>query len=324
MMLRPILPLLVLAGFALVLLVAGLVHGWRSKGRPARIAGWLRVILAVLAIGIALRPVQGHFEPRPAEPRTDLLIMIDRTTSMGATDHAGGSPRMAGVAADVAELAQQVAGARVGVIVIDDEAQLAVPFTTDAAAVTGFATSVGWRNATTAAGSDISVGVELARETLERAATERPDHQRYFLYCGDGEQTVDTPPRSFAELADLLAGSLVLGYGTTTGATMLLSPDPDELVAINGVPQVSMLDEPNLTAIAGQLGGQYLHRTAPSGLPQLVPPDAHATDEFVTTIEYYWMLALAGVPLLLVLLGRAVFGVRTARAELTTRKGAPT
>ena len=36
------------------------------------------------------------------------------------------------------------------------------------------------------------------------------------------------------------------------------------------------------------------------------------------------MLALAGVPLLLVLLGRAVFGVRTARAELTTRKGAPT
>ncbi|MCW5953997.1 MAG: VWA domain-containing protein, partial [Propionibacteriaceae bacterium] len=165
MMLRPILPLVVLAGFAFALLVAGLVHGWRAKGRSARIAGWLRVVLALLAIGIALRPVQGHFEPRPAESRSDVLLMIDRTTSMGATDYAGGASRMAGVAADVAELMQQVAGARVAVIVIDDEAQLAVPFTTDAAAVTGFVGSVGWRNAKTAAGSDISVGVDLARET---------------------------------------------------------------------------------------------------------------------------------------------------------------
>lgn len=320
MMLRPILPLMVLAGLALIALAAALVHRWRVKGRPARIAGWLRVILAILALGIALRPVQGHFEPRPAEPHVDVLLMIDRTTSMGATDYGAGAPRMSGVAADVAELMGQAAGARVAVIVIDDEAQLAVPFTTDAAAVTGFVGSVGWRNAKTAAGSDISVGVDLARQTLERAALERPDHQRYFVYYGDGEQTVDTPPRSFGELVDLLAGSLVLGYGTSAGATMPLHPDTDELVTIDGVPQVSHLDEPNLTAIAGQLGGQYLHRTGAAGLPKLVPPENRTSDEFVTTVEYYWMLALAGVPLLLVLLGRAVVGVRTARSELTVER----
>lgn len=318
MMLRPALPLVVLAGFVLVLLVAGLVHGWRAKGRPARIAGWLRVLLALLVLGIALRPVQGHLEPRPAEPRVDVLIMIDRTTSMGATDYAAGAPRMSGVAADVAELMHQIAGARVGVIVIDDEARLAVPFTTDAQAVSGFVATAGWRNARTAAGSDISVGVELAQQTLERAAAERPEHQRYFFYFGDGEQTVDIPPRSFAELAGLLAGSLVLGYGTAAGAAMLLGPDTDELVSIDGVPQLSHLGEPNLTAIAGQLGGRYLHRAGPGGLPEVVPPEARTADEFVTTVEYYWMLALAGVPLLLVLLGRAVVGVRTARAELTT------
>lgn len=316
MTLRPILPLVVLAAAVLVLLLVWWLRGWRSASGLARVSGGLRVVLALLVLGIALRPIQGHDEPRPVESRSDVLIMIDRTTSMGATDYAGGEPRMDGVAADVAALVQHVAGARVGVIVIDNEAQLAVPFTTDGQAVTGFVRTLGWRPARTAAGSDISVGVDLARQTLERAAAERPDHQRYFVYCGDGEQTVDAVPGSFAELADLLSGSLVLGYGTATGSTMLVSPESDEQVRVDGIAQLSRLDEPNLLTIAAQAGGQYLRRSAPGGLPELVGAQVLTEAEFVTTAEFYWMLALAGVPLLVTLLARAVLGVKTARSEL--------
>jgi Ca-activated chloride channel family protein len=316
MSVQPVVPLLVAAGVAVVLMLVLWIRGWRSKRLAAHVDGALRLLLAVLAVGVALRPVQGHFEPQPLESRSDVLIMIDRTTSMGATDYAGGQHRMDGVAADLVELLQHAAGAQVSVIVIDDEAQVAVPFTTDDAAVASYVRTVGWRSAKTASGSDISVGAELARRSLEQAAAARPDHLRYFVYAGDGEQTVGTPPKSFAGLAELLAGSLVLGYGSASGTTMPVSPGSRELVKIDGVPQKSVVDEQNLKAIADQVGGQYLHRDGGGSLPELVPNEVRSETEFVTTAEYYWIIALAGAPIILILLGRSIHHARTARAEL--------
>lgn len=326
MTLRPILPLVIAAAVVAALMVVWWLHGWRAKGRTSRFAGGVRVVLALLAVGIALRPIQGQFEPRPLESNSDVLIMIDRTTSMGATDHAAGQHRMDGVAADLSELVQQIGGAQVSIILIDDEAQLAVPFTTDSAAVISFGRTIGWRNSKKAAGSDISVGVDLARQALERAAMDRPDHMRYFVYFGDGEQTVEGAPRSFAELREWLSGALVLGYGTSTGATMPVSPETDELVTVEGVAQKSVLDEKNLKNIAVQLGGEYLHRVAPGGLPELVPSEVRTEEEFVTVTEYYWILALLSVPPMLLLLVQSILGIRTARAELNpdqraTRRG---
>ena len=41
-----------------------------------------------------------------------------------------------------------------------------------------------------------------------------------MFYLGDGEQTTDLPPQSFAALAAYLDGGAVLGYGTSEGGPM--------------------------------------------------------------------------------------------------------
>lgn len=97
---------------------------------------------------------------------------------------------------------------------------------------------------------------------------------------------------------------------------MTTSPDSDELVMVDGVVQKSVIDEANLKAVAEQLGGQYLHRDGTGTVPELVPGGLESQVEFVTTTEYYWLIALAGVPVVVYLLGQSIFRIRAARAEL--------
>lgn len=318
MMVQPIWP--VLAGALLLLGVTALWtwRRWPGQSRPARIAAGVRLLLTAAAVVIGLHPVGTVRVSVPRETTTDVVIVVDRTTSMGARDYADGRPRMTGAAADLPRLVEQVAGARVAVIVFDDDARLAVPFTTDATTLAGFWQTVGWRPSAKASGSDVAVAADLAEQLLRRAAEERPGHDRYLVYVGDGEQTAATPPTSFAPLRGLLAGALVLGYGTEAGGPMATSDDSDELIRVDGQVQLSRIDEPTLAALAEQTGGAYQHRTAPSDLPELVPSGSSATATAqVPGDEYYWIVAIAASGGLLYLLAASVAGMRAAREELS-------
>ncbi|WP_235736271.1 VWA domain-containing protein [Nocardioides alcanivorans] len=217
---------------------------------------------------------------------------------------------------------QQLAGSRVAVIVFDDDARLAVPFTTDVTTLAAFWETVGWRPSAKASGSDVSVAAELAEHVLRRAAEERPDHERYVVYVGDGEQTAEAAPASFAPVQELVSGALVLGYGTPSGGRMTVSDDSDEPIRIDGKVQLSKIDESALKAIAEQVGGEYAHRAAAGDLPELVAsgPTETAT-ETVPGDEYYWIVAVVAVGGLLWLLWVSVAGLRSAREELADGHG---
>lgn len=237
---------------------------------------WLRLSAALLLLGAAAGPWVDS-APTPAPAGADVVILVDRTTSMAAQDYNGNQPRMDGVANDLEQLAAAFTQARITVVTADNEARIAAPWTTDASAIVTLGRTMGWREEGFGTGSDISVGVPLAEQLLRASATGRPDVPRYFFYLGDGEQTSAESPASFAGLADVVDGAWVLGYGTSTGGVMARRPDTTELVTHDGVAQRSHIDETALRVIAAQAEGTYLHRSSPSDLAlpiQPVPPTA--------------------------------------------------
>lgn len=314
---QPVWVVLVVAVAALLVVGWSALREWRPSSRGQRGALLARVVIALLAVGIGLRPTAMHEVEVPVPSTTDLVLLVDRTASMGALDGAAGRARIEAAGEDLAELVRRTAGANTSVIVFDDAARVAVPFTTDATSVATFLRTVGWRPSAKATGSDISVAVELAESVLSTAREEHPEHRRFLVYAGDGEQTQDRAPGSFAGLAEGLSGSLVLGYGTRGGGPIPVAPGEQETVTIAGEEQVSRIDEAALARIAEEIGGDYVHRTGPAGLPTLAEPGATGSRiEVQPGAEYYWVLALAAVPFLLVLLAVAVRGSRVAREEL--------
>ena len=87
---------------AVVLALA--LHVWASRDSLRAGSTWRRLGVLLLLGAVALQPaIAGSNEP-PAPTATDVLIVLDRTTSMGAQDWDGQRPRMDGVAADVTAL----------------------------------------------------------------------------------------------------------------------------------------------------------------------------------------------------------------------------
>ncbi len=304
-----------LAGVVLVLAL----HVWASRRALRTAAVWLRAGALLLLAAVALQPaVAGNDDP-PTPTATDVVLVIDRTTSMGAQDWDGQSPRMDGVAADITALVSAMPSARYSVVVMDNDARVSVPWTTDTTAVVTFAETMGWREESYGIGSDISVGKPVAEHLLEDSAQSRPQARRFVLYLGDGEQTMEAIPASFDTLAPLLTDAKVLGYGTEQGGQMTLRPDTEELVERDGVPQLSYIDETTLQTIAEELGGSYSHRTSPGGL-EFWPDGAGAATGDTGTPDYSlaWVLAVAAAAALAVDGWFTLRQAREARREVRT------
>ncbi|MBC9734020.1 vWA domain-containing protein [Nocardioides marmotae] len=287
----------------------------RGSPRGTRARDLVQVVVALGLVLVALRPSGQHEREVPAENAVDLVVMLDRTASMGAMDHAGGRSRMEGAAEDLVQLVAGAAGAHVSVIVFDDTARLLVPATTDVRSVVTTLGTVGWRPSAKAMGSDVSVGVELAHETLTKLAAQRPGNDRALVYAGDGEQTQSTARGSLAALAELVDEAWVLGYGTSAGGVMPVAPGASELVSRDGVEQRSVLDEETLQEMAEELDGSYVHRTGGGTLPDVARPAGSAARELVPGADYYWVVALVLVPPLLVCLAVAVRRWRAVKEE---------
>ncbi|RMB58336.1 vWA domain-containing protein [Tessaracoccus antarcticus] len=305
MILTPLWPLLA----AVVVVLA--LHLWASRGSLRSGSAWRRLCILLLLGAVALQPaIAGSDEP-PAPTATDVVIVLDRTTSMGAQDWDGQRPRMDGVAADVSALVAAMPSARYSVVVMDNDARISVPWTTDTTALVTFAETVGWREESFGIGSDISVGKPVAEQLLEDSSRSRPQARRFLVYLGDGEQTMEAVPASFDTLAPLLTGAMVLGYGTQQGGVMALRPDTDELVERDGVAQLSHINETTLQRIADELGGTYYHRTTPGGL-QFWADGAGAASGETGTPDYSlaWLLAIGAAALLSV---DGWFTIRQAR-----------
>lgn len=256
---------------------------WTRPAGPVRGPTVRHLAMVAVAVVLVLRPG----ETSAAERRTQLLdvdvvFAVDVTTSMAAEDYDGDEPRFRGVRADVDDLLDEAHGARFSLVTFGADAIVELPFTTDATAVSTVVDTLRAEPYLVAAGSQIERPVELLESVLESAEDADPDRARVLVLLTDGEEVGESGGSglgSYGDLADLVDTAVVLGYGTEDGGRMRegradAEREGDYVRDSRGDIAISRIDEANLSDIADDLGGEYLHRTRPGGLSGLIDPGA--------------------------------------------------
>ncbi len=287
MTLHPLAPWWLLVVLLLPLLALTL---WQARLARQLGAGspwpWLRraAIVLVLAV-IGVGPATTRVDLESAEAGVDVFFVVDQTGSMAAEDYDGTNPRLDGVRHDVISITDDIPGARFSVIGFDSQASRQLPLTTDTRAIDSWAQTVHQEVTAYSLGSLTDRPLDELDAALRGAQERRPNSVRIVYFLSDGEQTTTGTPESYAELAPLIDGGAVLGYGTAAGGRMRDYPQhnaekPDYIqIRTDGawVDAVSHLDEESLRVLAGQLGVPYVHRAAPT-------PTDDLTDGIDTTL----------------------------------------
>ena len=201
----------------------------------------------------------------------DVLVVVDRTRSMAALDHAGDEPRIIGAQRDLTDLAAALPGARFALMTFGGDATLELPFTSDSSTFTTAVETLRLEGPFDGTGSRVDRPLAAMQSVLQRADEQHPDRRRIVVFVSDGENTDDGEQQSYADLEDLVDGGIVLGYGTEEGARMPAAEDLSDAEGYvydqsTGEDAISRIDEDNLETIADQLGIGYQHRTAVGGM----------------------------------------------------------
>ncbi|MFP7832954.1 vWA domain-containing protein [Marisediminicola sp. LYQ134] len=313
MTIDPLVPLGVLLVVSLALLVLagrGLLTATR---RSVRVSWWARIGMILLLAVIALRPaIPGTTSAPAASGGLEVYFVVDTTSSMAAEDlgvDIDGRPatRLDLVKSDIDDITTALAGAQFAIVTSDSTALQRVPLTSDVSAVRS-ATSVLTQEITYySSGSSISEPVQTVVELLADATEEQPERDRVLFYFGDGEQTVDREPESFAPVQPFISGGGVLAYGSEDGGRMRVfdgySADDDESAPdyivdpTTGADAVSRVDTATLETIASDLGVSLTRRDVESSATSVVEgidvSDLNVSPGAVTAPrEFYWILAV--------------------------------
>jgi hypothetical protein len=257
---------------AIAVVASGLVGLFIWGGWRGRRVVWIRRGSMVLLLGLMLwNPNLGVEKVTQQAVDADVIVLVDTSPSIAAEDWDGSSPRLDAIRADIGAIAAEHVGAHIAIVAFDSSARLIMPFSTDPGAALAAADTLTPVPYWWASGSSIDSGLDLLEELLTRQAEEHPERARLVYYLGDGEQTREGSVKSFEPVADLVDGGAVLGYGTAEGGRMLahqetimgeLVAEPEYILAPDGSPGISKIDETALEMIASELGVDYLHRTA--------------------------------------------------------------
>ncbi len=136
------------------------------------------------------------------DANVDVVIAIDRTTSMSALDYSDQQPRIEGARTDLMKLIHKINGAHIAIVTFDSSARVSVPLTTDASAVMTAVKVLDLENSNYSTGTSIDKPIDVVKRLLEKSGESHPDRGRLFFYIGDGEQTSSSP--RFAELRPMM------------------------------------------------------------------------------------------------------------------------
>ena len=311
MILDPMLPGWVLAAIAAMLLGYCAFAAVRApRGARAMWAG--RAAMSLALVAALLRPGVGAVPAAAASTGLDVVFVVDLSASSTAEDWNGVEPRLEGMRADVAALAEHHAGARFALITFDSTAVQRLPFTTDASALAQGMRTLVAQVPGYSAGSSIGAAAPLLERVLAAAAERDEERMRVVYYLGDGEETARGEREHYDAVAELIQGGAVLGYGTARGGRMA-DPNPwgggGYVLDRQGGEARSMIDEAALQQVAAELRVDLQVREA--GEPP-VPADVDpargvvAAGDSTTTFPLYWVPALGVVAWMLVEAARLV------------------
>ena len=170
--LEPLMPLWAsIPLFAAMLIVAVVLLIRRPRQRVA----WLRrVLMIVLLLVVALRPVTPLDTQQTERMNANVFFVVDRTGSMNAEDYAGDQPRLDGVKADMARVMGMTEGSRYSIIAFDSTATQQLPLTTDAGAATSWIDTVTTEPTAYSKGSNVDRPLQSLMSALSDAQRGRP------------------------------------------------------------------------------------------------------------------------------------------------------
>ena len=246
----------------------------------------------------------------------DVLFVTDTTISMWAEDYNGNHPRMEGVQADLRYIMDELYGGSFGLIRFDNRSQILAPFTQDTDTVEDALETIKAPDRYYATGSSLNTAY-ADMEKLLRSSAGKEDRKTYLFFVSDGEITDDSSLQSFRDLAPLVDGGAVLGYGTENGGHMSdgryhsYVTDPE-----TWQPAVSRIDETSLRSIASDIGIEYIHMNVKQNVSAVcagiraASSDVTGKKNAVTYDDTYYLYVW---PLLALLAAEAWMAIRKRR-----------
>ncbi|MFV8048449.1 hypothetical protein [Mycobacterium sp. 48b] len=280
MRLEPILPPLLVAVLAVVLVVARAITFGRVR---AQAGGWAAVwrwssltTAGLLLLVAALGPVVGRTDdrvPRPAGDREpNIFVLLDRSPDMSGQ-------RMAAARDDIADLIERHPQARFAMISFVDRPSVDWPLSADTWSLRPVAAATNAQPAAAdAPDANAGAAANILRYQLISAVQQFPRARNLVFYLGAGAPESQAPQREFQLPENAVDGGAVLGYDAA-GAQ-------------------------SLRGVAEQIGVPFVPRTDATPLDDALPADetgsqVPAAPALATAVELYWVLA--GVAALLVL-----------------------
>lgn len=298
---------------ALLAMSSGLI------GRPAGPFSALIRLVTLIALIVALaRPEWGR-EPRTlARTGRDLIVALDLSRSMRATDVGG--TRLNAAKRLAWQLAAARGGDRIGLVIFGGAGFLQLPPTSDLATFQLFLDQASFDDIGDPA-TDLAAGLRVAERVLRREGT--AIESRAVLLLTDGERS-EGPLDPILELYQKARLPVfAVGVGTNVGARIPAdsgsASGPWHLDNI-GRPVVSRLDSVALQRIARESGGTYARWDDPAALETMTSALATLQARVLAsqpaeepTERYQWPLIVA---VLLLILDGALGARRTPDSRL--------
>lgn len=235
------------------------MHEWLLQDgvRRARFQPWANLFLWLSAILVALaltRPQWGLLEQTVQQKGLDIVIAIDLSSSMRATDL---SPsRIENARRELAFLVEELKGNRIGLVGFAGSAFLFCPLTLDTDAVDLFLDEM-TIEAVPVPGTALGEAVKVGIQTFKLGDQENASGSKVILLLTDGEDHESQPLEMAKKAAE--DGIIIdtIGIGTPDGA---LVPNPYGGLLKNdkGEPVRSKLDGSTLKEMAELTGGMFL------------------------------------------------------------------
>ncbi|TME28479.1 MAG: VWA domain-containing protein [Chloroflexi bacterium] len=225
---------------------------------PARQVAKLALLAVALLATVAalVGPQIGEAPRRGATATVDTVIALDVSQSMAVTDVAPDRLRVAQQA--IQQIAQQLVGGRVGLILFAGSGTSRYPLTADTK-VLGPALDYSGRGFRINPGSSLRVALQGAAALFPTDAAGL-SREKAIILISDGEDLAPDAPL-LEPLRQRNITVFTIGVGTTSGGPVPIYDDKGKLVQMlvntNGSQIISRLDEARLQSIAEQGGGRY-------------------------------------------------------------------
>lgn len=231
--------------------------GMRVDPRARRIHALLRAVALAAGLLALARPQGGANDTRSNRSGRDVLVALDLSRSMLVQDADG--TRLTRAKALARDLADQLPGDRVGLVIFGGAAFLQLPLTSDHAVFDRFLDAAS-PDAIDDPSTDLSAALNVSRTVFEH---EGGEGHRAVLLLTDGERSEGNLDRPLEQLGEANIPVFALGIGTPAGGFVPADPNAPGDSASRwhldniGRPAESRLDEKTLRRITETSGGAY-------------------------------------------------------------------